>query len=271
MTLMSQLSTLESAGLIRLARLEPDLEYLFRHALVQDAAYESLLSRDQKRLHRAVGRAVEQLYADRLDELAAMLARHFQRAGEDDRALYYFGCAAETALAAYANQEAENLYRSALALTCTEERRADLLAGLGEALYRQSRFEEAILVWRQGIEVYQGLEDYGGVAHLYARSARAAWYADDTPRGLKLCQEGLKIVAGAPESAEQARLLHEAGRAYHFNGLPQQARRLCQQALEMAEKLGAVDVQTDALATLGVLPDQPAESSLAALKMALEL
>ena len=43
MTIMSELGKLESAGLIRLAQLEPELEYLFRHVLVQDAAYASLL------------------------------------------------------------------------------------------------------------------------------------------------------------------------------------------------------------------------------------
>ena len=39
MSLQTHLNTLESAGLVRLAQLEPDLEYLFRHALVQEAAY----------------------------------------------------------------------------------------------------------------------------------------------------------------------------------------------------------------------------------------
>ena len=67
MTLSDRLNTLESAGLIRLAQLEPDLEYLFRHALVQDAAYASLLTSDQKQLHLAVGTAVEHLYPDQLD------------------------------------------------------------------------------------------------------------------------------------------------------------------------------------------------------------
>ena len=161
MTVMGQLNTLESAGLIRLAQYEPDLEYLFRHALVQDAAYASLLDTDRKRLHRLVGEAVERLYADRLDEYAAMLARHFERAGDDQHALEYFICAGDAALAAYANQEAESQYRSALALTCSEAQRATLLAGLGEALYRQSRIEEAIQTWREGIELHQALGDRG--------------------------------------------------------------------------------------------------------------
>ena len=59
MTLLGQLYSLESAGLVRIAQLEPDLEYLFRHALVREAAYTSLLSIDQQKLHLAVGEAIE--------------------------------------------------------------------------------------------------------------------------------------------------------------------------------------------------------------------
>src|SRR5690606_9644008 len=82
MTLTAQLSTLESSGLIRLAQVDPELEYLFRHALVQEAAYSSLLQTDQKRLHREVGEALEHSYPDRLDsrELAPVLGHHFAQA-----------------------------------------------------------------------------------------------------------------------------------------------------------------------------------------------
>ncbi|NJD59931.1 MAG: hypothetical protein FIA98_11095, partial [Anaerolineae bacterium] len=61
MGLFNNLSALESAGLIQVAKVEPDLEYLFRHSMVQDAAYAALLDSDRKRLHLAVGNAIEQL------------------------------------------------------------------------------------------------------------------------------------------------------------------------------------------------------------------
>jgi serine phosphatase RsbU (regulator of sigma subunit) len=109
------------------------------------------------------------------------------------------------------------------------------------------------------------------MARLYARSARAAWYADDTPEGLRLCQVGLEAVAGAPASADQARLIHEAARAHLFNGNNEEATELCHQALEMAERLGAVDVQADTLTTIGILPDQDPDETLAALRKAVEL
>ena len=270
MTLPDHLSTLESAGLIRLAQLDPDLEYLFRHALVQDAAYASLLTADQKQLHLAVGTAVERLYPDQLEENAAMLARHFKLAGEDQKALNYFILAGEAALASYANQEAESLYRSALTLSCCEPEQTTLLDGLGEALYRQSRFAEAILVWRESIDLYQSLGDSNGVAQLYARSAQAAWHYD-IPECLRLSREGVAAVAGAPDSPEMALLKHEAARACFFNGLPDEALPLCRQALEIAERLGAVDVQADALATLGILPDQSPEVVFEALLKSVEL
>lgn len=271
MTLMSQLSTLESAGLIRLAQYEPDLEYLFRHALVQEAAYATLLSSDRKRLHRVVGEALEQIYPDRLNEHAATLARHFAQAGDYQHALQYFERAGDSALSTYANQEAESQYRSALDLSCSPAQGARLQAGLGEALFRQSRFKEARQSWAKAIELYASLDDTGGVARGYARSARAAWHAGDQPEGLRLCEEGLEALSGAPETADLALLMHEAGRAYYFNGQPDRARAMCQNALELASRLGAVEVQADTLATMGVMVDQPAEQALAALRRAVEL
>ena len=98
MNVMNHLNTLEASGLVRLAQVVPDLEYLFRHNLVQDAAYASLLDQDQQRLHQAVGEALETLYADHLDEMAAELAHHFEQAGDHGRALYYFKKAAQAAL-----------------------------------------------------------------------------------------------------------------------------------------------------------------------------
>jgi serine phosphatase RsbU (regulator of sigma subunit)/tetratricopeptide (TPR) repeat protein len=262
MTVMSRLSALESAGLIRVAQIEPDLEYLFRHSLVQDAVYASLLSSDQKRLHLAVGRAVEDIYSDRLEEFAPVLAWHFERAGKDRRALKYFVQAGDAALASCANPEAEDYYRKALDLSCSQQTRARLLAGLGESLFHQSQYHKAVAAWEEGIKLYQALDEPQGVARLYARSARAAWHAGDFARALILAESGLRAVEGAPESPELALLIHEAGRAHHFLGQPEEARPLCEKALAMARKLGAVAVEADTLATLGVLPDWTLEEAI---------
>ena len=271
MTLIGHLNTLESAGLVRIAQLEPDLEYLFRHALVREAAYSSILSVDQKKLHLAVGEAIELLYPERLDEFAAMLSYHFGEAGDTQKALKYCTMAGESALAAYANQEAETQFCCALNLVDKSPEQAELKYLLGEALYRQSRYKEALQSWQEGIHLYQELGNDERVARLYARSARAAWHGGDQPEGLRLSQAGLGAVEGMADNPAKAMLIHEAARAYHFNGYPEEAEPLCRQALEMAERLNAVDIQADALTTLGVLPHVPAGEALRSLETAVEL
>lgn len=256
--------------MIRVAQVTPDLEYLFRHALVQDAVYASLLEADQRRLHLEVGEALEALYTDHLDDLAATLADHFEKAGDLERAFRYYTRAASRSLAAFANQEAADHFRSALHLTQDPALQANLLSGLGEALFQQSRYEEAIQTWQEGIPLYRLLKDSDHAARLYARSARAAWFIDQ-PRGLSICKEGLAAVENAAESTGLAMLVHEAARAHYFNGFPTEASQLCRQALAMAERLGNIEVRADALATLGILQDTPPEEALQALEKATEL
>ncbi|MGQ5491103.1 hypothetical protein ACUH78_19890, partial [Thauera sp. ZXT1-4] len=82
----------------------PDLEYLFRHALLQDAAYGSLLKQERRELHGRVAEALEQLYPERRDELAPVLAMHFEQAGEHDKAVDYFIAGGRHALEANAIQ-----------------------------------------------------------------------------------------------------------------------------------------------------------------------
>jgi serine phosphatase RsbU (regulator of sigma subunit) len=83
--------------------------------------------------------------------------------------------------------------------------------------------------------------------------------------------EGLELVNNAPEGLGKATLIHETARAYYFNGNSDKALPLCRQALTLAEHLGAVNLQADALATLGILAGVKPEESLEALRKAVEL
>lgn len=124
-----QLDTLEAKGLIRLAAYRPELEYLFRHWLVQDAAYGSLLKQERRELHLLVGKALEALYPDRLVELAGVLALHFEQAGETDKAIEYLVAAGRHALDRNAIREAySSLDRAAKLLPPAEVDENEALA-----------------------------------------------------------------------------------------------------------------------------------------------
>ncbi len=264
------IDALECAGraqLVEEASAGRDVTFAFTHALIPATLRDGVSTLRRRRLHRRAAAAIERLRPDDFETLAY----HYGEAGDEERALAYHIRAGERASAAYANVEAEDHYRAALELVEVEGERADLLGELGRVLARQSRYEEAIEAWQDGIARYQGLENADGMARLYARAARAAWNLGDTPRGLTLCREGLAAVAGARESEDLADLLQETARACYFNGLADEAASLCRQALEMADRMGAVRVQAEVLCTLGMLPDQPREETVSALTKAVEL
>ncbi len=273
--LIRNLNALEAAGLLRVFEVEPELMYIHQHILVREAAYTSILDEDRRRLHAITGEILEETYQNRLQDVAPRLAGHFREGGDVVRACKYYRMAGETAMASFANIEAEGYFRSGLALANAEpnnlENRATLLIALGRALSRQSNYEEAIQHWLQAIELYKQLGDLDNMARQYAHVARNASHLNDYPLCLRYCQEGLQAVNSLTESHGLAALLHETARAYHFNGYPKEARELCEKSLEMAGRLNAVDIQADALATYGILPNLEPEQALASLEKAVEL
>jgi class 3 adenylate cyclase/tetratricopeptide (TPR) repeat protein len=108
------LQELKAIELIYEKTLFPELAYMFKHALTQDVAYHSLLEQRRKELHRLIGLAIEELYADRLAEQCEVLGYHFAKGEEWAKALEYLVKSGEKAAAAFANQEALDYYARAL-------------------------------------------------------------------------------------------------------------------------------------------------------------
>lgn len=80
--------------------------YAFKHSLIQEAAYESLSPSQRRALHRAAARALEALYAERLEQVYERLAYHYERTDEVAKAIQYWTCVAEKAVQGYAHTEA---------------------------------------------------------------------------------------------------------------------------------------------------------------------
>ena len=88
--------------------------YVFRHALTQETAYGSLLERDRRAYHRAVGQALEELYSGCAEEVAELLVLHFGRSDEAEKSVDYAILAAEKAQRRWANNEALSYFNDAL-------------------------------------------------------------------------------------------------------------------------------------------------------------
>jgi class 3 adenylate cyclase/tetratricopeptide (TPR) repeat protein len=88
--------------------------YVFKHAVIQDVAYQSLLVQRRRQLHRAVAQAIEELYPDRLAEHYEELAHHFAQAEDWAKVLEYSVLAGDRAAHAFANVEARRHYVRAI-------------------------------------------------------------------------------------------------------------------------------------------------------------
>jgi serine/threonine protein kinase len=272
--LIDALETAEQAQLIsevQPGRLSRDTDqrdtFVFAHGLIVATLKESVSGLRRSRLHRRVAVAIEALCPEDFEALAY----HYEQAKDIQRAQQYYQQAADRALAIYANNEAERCYRAAHELAEADLDCANLLSGLGEALFRLSRYAEAIQAWQEAITLYIKSNDNNNAARLYARTARAAWYGDSQERGLEICLEGMSSLPASEETPGMAALLHETARAYFFNKQPDKALPLCQQSLELSQRLGLIEVQADALATLGILPNQDIETKKQYLTQAVEL
>ena len=112
--LAARLDTLVRSGLLIEKGEAPHTSYFFKHALVRDAAYQSLWERDRKRLHRSIATVIAEKFKDLEETQPELLAYHYAEAGIEHEALDYWERAARRAASRSAHFEAISHLTSAL-------------------------------------------------------------------------------------------------------------------------------------------------------------
>ncbi len=146
----THLSGLERLDLVKTRTIQPDLEYIFKHALTQEVVYNGLLKKERKEIHERIGLVMEQLFKDRLPEFYEALSFHFSQAKSLHKAVDYLVKSGEKSLSRYAVQESHKYYKKAYNLitdkqTKTEKEREllfDLLNKWSLVYYYRGDFKE---------------------------------------------------------------------------------------------------------------------------------
>ncbi|HEY7561729.1 MAG TPA: ABC transporter substrate-binding protein [Gaiellaceae bacterium] len=144
--LLQALTELQRLDLVVEKRRRPNPEYRFRHGLVQEVAYASLVDSQRRKLHKRVGEALEDIYGESPEEAYGLLARHFTEADEPEKAVEYLLKAGDAARAVYADREALDNYshaRAYLARLGDERRARDTLFKMALAYHLAFDFENA--------------------------------------------------------------------------------------------------------------------------------
>jgi len=113
--LLSHLSVLKNSELLYERGIYPQSDYVFKHALSQEVAYNSLIHKKRKEIHQIIGNTLEQFYSDKHEEFAEVLAYHFLQAEDWLRAFKYNQNAGLKAFSLSAYEEAQRYFEDALA------------------------------------------------------------------------------------------------------------------------------------------------------------
>jgi tetratricopeptide (TPR) repeat protein len=130
-------------------------EYVFKHAILHDVAYESVVRRMRRIYHKEVAVWLIEAAGSRHGEFAGQIADHYDRAGESDEAIDWLITAGDRARKTHAPDAAARAYGRAIEIASKfeadglSERALAALGGLGEVLTMQARYEEAIETYRK--------------------------------------------------------------------------------------------------------------------------
>jgi class 3 adenylate cyclase/tetratricopeptide (TPR) repeat protein len=147
----SRLDHLKTIQLIRERRRVEEIEYLFKHALAQEAAYESILVQKRKAIHLKVAQSVETIFKERLREFYGMLAFHYSKGEDEEKTEEYLIKAGEEALKSSGSSEALHYYQEALDLylkkygdTADSEKVAMIRKNIAYAHYNRGQLGNAL-------------------------------------------------------------------------------------------------------------------------------
>ena len=217
-SLRDQLASLETLDLVHERCRLPELEFIFKHALTQEVAYQTLLGPARKTLHRKAGDALESLFQDRLDEFAGVLAYHFFSAESWQKALDYSIRSGDAAFRVCAYAEARDHY--------------------GRALECLKHLEDDPKYLRQKIEITIQL-------------VGTSLHAGVPEKNLAMLVEAEQIAQLLNDPVLVARVQLWIGRAHYIGGKLKEAAGYYQKALSLAEQLEDPELTTLPGAVIG--------------------
>ena len=208
-TLAEALDRLVNAELLYRRGTPPDAMYTFKHSMIQDAAYQSLLRSARQQFHARIAQVIEELFPQDIESAPEMIARHYDEAGLAAPAIVHYQRAGERAAERSANQESIVQLRRAL----------ELLATLPEAPERNQR--------ELGLQMAVGM----------ALSAARGWGDPECEAAFERARSLASHIGDGPQLP---RALVALATSYYAKGEISSSAELAKQALTLAERAGAI-------------------------------
>jgi tetratricopeptide (TPR) repeat protein len=245
---LAHLSEREFIRRLGRAVLVEDWEWIFRHALVQEVAYESVLKESRRQVHRQVAEWLEARAADRPDDLAPTLAYHFEQSQVWDKAIAFLAHAANRAKGLFAMRDALRLYDKALALAEAHAESVEkdtvlrLRQGRGGARALAGEFDGALA----DLQAVRGAAHAAGDADwergLLSELGMIFRRLDDYDQSKALLREALELARISGDQRAAADILYHLGTVAWSEGKNTEAAAYHQEAVDICQTHGLTDL-----------------------------
>jgi class 3 adenylate cyclase/tetratricopeptide (TPR) repeat protein len=222
--------------------------YIFRHALIQEAAYQSLLLARRRQYHRDVARALEAIATETVEP--EIIAQHYTAAEQPEQAVPHWLRAGKRALARFAVSSAAAHFERGLQLARNlpqgQGRVLELLLALADALGRTERVRKALETFREAAAIALQVGSPMDLAQAALGAEEMELYTGAERASVELLEAALHAL-GSSETVERCRVLSRLGRALLDRGEIERADELSHAASDTARRLGDRRALLDAL------------------------
>ena len=245
-----RLGKLVESGLAFRRGVIPEAVYTFKHALVQDAAYDSLLKTHRQELHANIARVLEQRFPAIKDSEPELLARHYSAAGLAEPAVAYWRLAAERASARFANTEAIAHARHGMAALSRVSRGAEsvdselaLRMSLVASLRLVDRYDEALAELESAQALATEHKRVLSLARIHHTRGNIYFPLGQVERCFAEHQAALEFARQAHSTEDEARALGGICDAHYMSGQMQQAHDYADRCVSLCRAHGLEGIE----------------------------
>ena len=258
--LQVSLSTLRAKELIfnhPVSTFSNTTEYAFKHALLRDVTYETVLKRQRIQYHERVAEWLDQISGERRGEYLPIIADHYECAGQSDKAAETLIEAGEQALALCAFSEAFGLFRRAQALLSPPRKRDQgyIHLKIGETFFRAGEYPDALKYTELALENFKELSLNSLLLSAMYQYGQIKAETGDYMEAEQSLQTALVMARGMGSHATnvRAQILYGLGNTHWRLGKLASAHTFCEESRALAEEIGETNTLLLALNRLGVL------------------
>lgn len=215
-------------------------EYIFKHAILRDVTYETVLLKMRRACHSQVARWLEKNMKERRGEFLSLVAGHYELAGEKENAAEYLFRSGKELHRISVFRDATDAFRRALELlpSGNDGMRASILAEMADALRSLGEYDQSLQSFRDTVELAGKTGHVKTLAAGHCGIGRIAVSRGEYGEALPHLNEALRISRESAHEAGAAQAVYNLADAHFRLGNADEAERCARESLDIYEKLG---------------------------------